>query len=283
MPASFDIEAESAGHIAPLPRVAIQAFCETNDVGSVIQAAGNDRRMEKTHLRIQMGGPAAAVEAYKHAPTPNVIILESVGDRHGLLSSLDQLAEYCDVGTKVVVIGHVNDVILYRELMRRGVSDYMIAPIGMVDFIRTLSGLFHAPDSKPIGRTIAVLGTRGGVGSSTVAHNMAFAIARGHKVETIVVDLDLPFGTVGLDFNQDPPQGVAEAIYAPDRLDANLLDRLLATASENLSLLAAPRRSIVSMTLRRPVSIRWATSCAQLHRPLSTMFRICGRAGSAAL
>jgi pilus assembly protein CpaE len=240
MSASFDTDRDTTAHIAPLPRVAIQAFCETNDVGSVIQASANDRRMDKTHLRIQMGGPVGAVEAYKHAPTPNVIIIESVSDRGALLSALDQLAEYCDVGTKVVVVGHVNDVVLYRELMRRGVSDYMIAPITLVDVVRTLSHLFHASDAKPVGRTVAVLGTRGGVGSSTVAHNMSWAIARGLKIETIVVDLDLPFGTVGLDYNQDPSQGIAEAIFAPDRLDANLLDRLLATASENLSLLAAP-------------------------------------------
>ncbi len=236
----IDMDHDKGEHIAPLPRVAIQAFCETNEIGGIIQASAADRRMDKAHVRIQMGGPAAAVEAYKHAPTPNVIIIESVGDRSTLLHALDQLAEYCDVGTKVVVIGHVNDVLLFRELMRRGVSDYLIAPITLVDFVRTLSHLFHAADAKPLGRTVAVLGTRGGVGSSTVAHNMAWAVARGLSIETIVVDLDLPFGTVGLDFNQDPPQGIAEAIYAPDRLDANLLDRLLSTASENLSLLAAP-------------------------------------------
>jgi pilus assembly protein CpaE len=240
MSASHESDHGGAALIPPLPRVAIQAFCETNEVGNIIQSSATDRRMDKAHLRIQMGGPAAAVEAYKHAPTPNVIILESVSDRTTLLTSLDQLAEYCDVGTKVVVVGHVNDVVLYRELMRRGVSDYLITPVTLVDFIRTLSNLFHAADAKPLGRSIAVLGTRGGVGSSTVAHNMAWAVARNLAVETIVVDLDLPFGTVGLDFNQDPPQGIAEAIFAPDRLDANLLDRLLATATEKLSLLAAP-------------------------------------------
>jgi pilus assembly protein CpaE len=234
-----DSEADAA-HVPPLPRVAIQAFCETRDVASLIDAAGADRRMDKVHLRIQMGGPLAAVEAYRDAPTPNVIIIESVGDRAALLNSLDQLAEYCDAGTKVVVIGHVNDVLLYRELTRRGVSDYMIAPVTLLEVIRTLSGLFNAPDAKPLGRTVCVLGTRGGVGASTIAHNLAWGIARSLSIETIVVDLDLPFGTAGLDFNQDPPQGVAEAIYAPDRLDANVLDRLLARAGENLSLLAAP-------------------------------------------
>jgi pilus assembly protein CpaE len=231
---------DSAQNIAPLPRIAMQAFCESNDVGSVIQAAAADRRMDKVHLRIQMGGAAAAVEAYRQSHTPNVIIIESIGDRNGLLTHLDALAEYCDAGTKVVVIGHVNDVQLYRELMRRGVSEYLIAPIRMIDLVRSLSELFSAPDTKALGRTIAVIGARGGIGSSTVAHNIAWASANNYDTETIIVDLDLPFGTAGLDFNQDPHQGVAEAIYAPDRLDANLLDRLLADASTKLHLLAAP-------------------------------------------
>jgi pilus assembly protein CpaE len=240
MSMNTEMDPASAEHIAPLPRVSIQAFCETNDVGSALQAAGADRRMEKAHLRIQMGGAAAALEAFRHAPTPNVIVIESVGDRNGLLASLDQLAEYCDLGTKVVVIGHVNDVILYRELMGRGVSDYVITPIKLVDIVRSLSNLFNAADAKPLGRTIAVLGSRGGVGASTVAHNVSWAIARNLQIETVIADLDLPFGTVGLDFNQDPAQGIAEAVFAPDRLDANVLDRLLSSATENLSLLAAP-------------------------------------------
>jgi pilus assembly protein CpaE len=56
----------------------------------------------------------------------------------------------------------------------------------------------------------------------------------------VVVDLDIAFGTAALDFNQDPPQSVAEAIFAPDRLDANLVDRLLSKCSDRLSLLSAP-------------------------------------------
>jgi pilus assembly protein CpaE len=232
--------ADSTPQIAPLPRVAIQAFCETNDVGSVIQSAASDRRMDKVHMRIQMGGSAAAVEAYRQSHTPNVILIESIGDRGALLSNLDALAEYCDPGTKVVVIGHVNDVVLYRELIRRGVSEYLIAPVRMIDLVRTLSELFAAADTKALGRTVAVIGARGGIGSSTVAHNLAWAASNNYDTETIIVDLDLPFGTAGLDFNQDPHQGVAEAIYAPDRLDANLLDRLLAGASKKLNLLAAP-------------------------------------------
>ena len=97
--------------IAPVPRITIQAFCETPDVAASIQAAADDRRMHKAHVKVQMGGAPAAVEAYRQAPTPNVIVLESIGDRAALLGHLDSLSEVCDGGTKVVVIGHVNDIL----------------------------------------------------------------------------------------------------------------------------------------------------------------------------
>lgn len=226
--------------IAPLPRITLQAFCETPAISSAMQTAVADRRMDKAHARVQMGGPAAAVEAFRSAPTPNVIVLETVSEPASLIGSLEALAESCDAGTKVIVIGHVNDVQLYRDLIRRGVSDYLIAPLGPLDILRSLSELYVAPEARNLGRTIAVMGAKGGVGASTVAHNVAWAIARNLDASTVIVDLDIAFGTAGLDFNQDPPQGISEAVFAPERLDANMLDRLLSRCSDNLALLAAP-------------------------------------------
>jgi len=232
--------AAAAQVIAPLPRVSIQAFCETPEIARLIEQSTSDRRMEKAHVKVQMGGGLAASEAYKNAPTPNVIVVEGDAHRERLLETLDRLSEVCDNDTKVVVIGQVNDVLLYRELMRLGVSDYLVPPFGVVDLVRSLSEIFRAPGADPVGRTVAFVGAKGGVGASTVAHNVSWAIARQLKLDCVVVDLDLAFGTAGLDFNQDPPQGVAEVVFAPDRLDAALVDRLLSKCTEQLSLLAAP-------------------------------------------
>jgi pilus assembly protein CpaE len=227
-------------HIAPAPRVSVQAFCDTVETAAAIQGAGEDRRLAKAHLRIQMGGVTAAIEAYRSSPTPNVIILESEGRGEDVLAGLDELAHVCDAATRVIVIGRMNDVGLYRELVRRGVSDYLIMPVDTLQMVRAVCGLFSAPDAKPVGRVIAVTGAKGGVGASTVAHNIAFAIARDLKLDAVVTDLDLAFGTAGLDFNQDPPQGIAEAVFSPDRIDHAFIDRLLAKCTDHLSLLAAP-------------------------------------------
>jgi pilus assembly protein CpaE len=226
--------------IAPAPRVSVQAFCETAETAAAIQAAGEDRRLAKAHVRIQMGGLPAAVEAYKTSPTPNVIMLETSSRGEEILSGLDQLAQVCDAGTRVVVIGRTNDVLLYREITRRGVSEYLIAPVSPLGIVRGICALFSAPDATPVGRIIAVVGAKGGVGASTIAHNVAFSIAHDLKLDAVVSDLDLAFGTAGLDFNQDPAQGIAEAVFSPDRVDNAFVDRLLSKCTDHLSLLAAP-------------------------------------------
>ena len=226
-------------HIAPAPRISVQAFCETVETAAAVQSAGEDRRLGKAHLKIQMGGMAAAIEAYRSAPTPNVIVLESDA-RTNMLAGLDQLATVCDSGTRVVVIGRINDVALYRELVRRGVSDYVIAPVSAIDVVRSICNLFSAPEAKAVGRIIAVVGAKGGVGASTIAHNVAWAIARDLAMDSVVADLDLAFGTAGLDYNQDPPQGIADAVFSPDRVDTAFIDRLLSKCTDHLSLLAAP-------------------------------------------
>jgi len=233
-------ESLAGAHINPVPRVSIQAFCETPDIAAIVQAAINDRRMSKAHVKLHMGGAPAALEAYRSAPTPNVIVLEATSDRNSLIEHLDELSQFCDAGTKVVILGKVNDIILYRQLMLRGVSEYLVAPFGVMEFVQAISHLFNAPGAKPLGRVVAVVGAKGGVGASTIAHNVAWSIASGLDMSTIIADLDLGFGTAGLDYNQDPPQGVAEAVFAPDRVDANLVERLLSKCSDNLSLLAAP-------------------------------------------
>jgi pilus assembly protein CpaE len=233
---------DSAGeeHIAPVPRISVQAFCESVETAGAVQGAAEDRRMAKAHVRIQMGGMTAALEAYRSSPTPNVIVIESEKNSDSLLNALDELSHVCDAESRVMVIGRHNDIVLYRELIRRGVSDYLISPVGIVDIVRAVSGLFSSPEAKPVGRVLAIVGAKGGVGASTVAHNISWHIAKDIGLSSVVADLDLAFGTAGLDYNQDPPQGIADAVFSPDRIDTAFVDRLLSKCTDHLSLLAAP-------------------------------------------
>lgn len=227
-------------YLPPLPRVSIQVFCESAELHQAFSEASADRRARRAHITVQVGGLTAANEFYSDAATPNVVVVESTARPAGLLEDLDRFSEICDPGTRVVVIGHTNDVNLYRELMHRGVSEYLVAPVSAVAALETLSGLFASPDAEPLGRTVAFVGAKGGSGSSTVAHNVGWAIAEQLHTDVVIADLDLPFGTAGLDFNQDPPQGISEAVYGRERLDEVYLERLMTKCTDRLSLIAAP-------------------------------------------
>ncbi|MDL2400152.1 AAA family ATPase [Rhizobium mayense] len=239
-------EAEDAPRVGdlenmrPLPRISVHAFCESEQLQQVMDRCANDRRMSKVSLRITSGSTAAAANMFATTPTPNLIILETRANPQNLLAELAPLAAVCDPSTKVVIIGHHNDIGLYRELIRNGISEYMVHPVAMTDVMAAMAAIFVDPDAEPLGRSVAFIGAKGGVGASTIAHNCAFGISNLFSTETILADLDLPYGTANIDFDQDPAQGIAEAVYAPERLDEVFLDRLLTKCSQHLSLLAAP-------------------------------------------
>jgi pilus assembly protein CpaE len=187
-----------------------------------------------------MGGIEAAVVHYQQNPTPNLIIVESSLPREQMIAELDRLAESCDPGTKVIVVGHSNDIVLYRDLLKRGVSEYLVEPVSPLQLMEAISNLYNNPETEPVGHVYAFVGAKGGVGSSTICHNTAWALSEILKTNVVIADLDLAFGTTGLDFNQDPIQGIADALSSPERLDEVLLDRLLTKCSEHLSIFAAP-------------------------------------------
>nr|WP_321454532.1 AAA family ATPase [uncultured Cohaesibacter sp.] len=242
---AFQQELSEAGSnelidVRPLPRVSISAFCESPQIQSTIDAISKDRRMARVHFKSVSGGIQSAIEFFADTPTPNLVLLEAGQSYEELIVDLDRLAEVCDVGTKVVLIGHINDVQMYRDLVRRGVSEYIVAPVGQIELIQALSDLFVNPGAEPLGKTVAFMGAKGGVGSSTIAHNIGWSITTSNQQDVIITDFDIAFGTTGLDFNHDPPQTIADAIKAGDRLDDQYLERLLTRCGERLSLLTAP-------------------------------------------
>ena len=150
--------------------------------------------MAKAHLKVHMGGIADRDRVLPDGA-------DAQPDHAGIAAraasscwtSWPSSREYCDPTSKVVVIGHYNDVWLYRELIRSGISEYVVAPMSMADIVSVMSSIFVDPEAEPIGRSIAFIGAKGGVGSSTIAHNVAWAMSSLFKSEVVVADLDLGF------------------------------------------------------------------------------------------
>jgi pilus assembly protein CpaE len=233
-----------------LPAVSIHAFCEASATAEAMQAAGADRRLAKALVEVSTGGIDAAVAncaADSAADRPasralTILVVETSLPRPLMLARLDALAGRCDPATRLILIGQHNDIALYRELMRRGVGEYLIAPVSPAQLVDAVAGVCHTDDAAggSAGSIIAFIGAKGGAGSSTVCHNVAWALSEALKSDVIVADLDLAFGTAGLDFNQEAVQGIAEALQAPERLTEAAIDRLLTKCSQHLSILAAP-------------------------------------------
>lgn len=231
---------EIAGGARLIPRITIQAFCEHSQTAQLVESAIHDRRMSKVALTTHNGGLDGAIETYKSNPTPNLILVETALPPADIPEALERLAEVCDASTKLIVLGHVNDVVLYRELIRFGVSEYIVLPATAQSIVSAITDIFAAEGSAPIGRTIGFIAAKGGAGSSTVSHNVAWAIAQSLRQDTLILDMDLAFGTAGLNFNQDPPHGIADAVMASQKMDQVMLDRLMSKAANHINLLAAP-------------------------------------------
>ena len=234
----FEVTNEGGDRV--IPAIAINAFCERTDTQSLLEKAAQDRRMSRAITDFRSGGLQAAIEFLSENPTPNLLIVESSLPAGQMIAKIDELAQHCDEGVEVLVIGATNDIALYRQLMARGVSEYLVPPVQPLGLIRSISNLFADPDEPFIGKSISVVGAKGGVGASTIAHNLAWAITENLGLAAAMVDLDLSFGTTALDFNAESAQSVADALLAPERTDVTVVERLLHKVTDRLSLFTAP-------------------------------------------
>jgi pilus assembly protein CpaE len=224
---------------APLiPRLAIEAFLLSAETQAALETMGADRRFSKSRLSFHQGGIAAAIPYFAENPTPQVLIVEEDTSDDVLLQNLQGLAEVVEPGVKVVVIGRLNDIDLYRTLITQGVSEYLVAPPTAPQLAETILGLFKDPAEVPRGRTIAFFGARGGVGSSSLAQNVAWCLADALKDSVVLIDLDFSFGTSDLDFNIETKQSTADVLGQWERLDAVLLERFLVAHGDNLRILS---------------------------------------------
>ncbi|TVQ59203.1 MAG: CtpF protein [Rhodobacteraceae bacterium] len=223
-----------------IPHITVHAIHATSGVRAVLEGVIRDRRLMRAQVKLQDGGLTAALALYREQSTPHCLIVECVGDHDQLLLDLDALAEFCDPKTSVIVIGHVNDIGLYRALMDRGVAEYIVPPFEPLTVIASIARLFGSPETGRLGQVFAFIGAKGGVGSSTVAQNVAWAQASGGDSDVMLADLDLPFGASTLAFNIEGAHGAADAVRDAARLDDTLLERLLTRRGAHMTVLASP-------------------------------------------
>jgi len=192
------------------------------------------------------GGLRNAVQSLSISASPNILMVD-LSESGDPLSDINALAEVCEPGTIVIAVGQVNDVRLYRDLLSSGIHDYLLKPLtpGQVrDALINAQAVFAAPKSHDPAAakkhvSVAVIGTRGGVGASTIATSLAWLYSGDDKLPTALLDLDIHFGTGALALDLEPGRGLTDAIENPGRIDGLFIERAMIRANDHLAILSA--------------------------------------------
>ena len=192
------------------------------------------------------GGLRNAIQSLSVSASPAILLVD-LSESGDPLNDINALAEVCEPGTVVIAVGQVNDVRLYRDLLASGIHDYLLKPLNAQAVHDAINGpltVFTSPksgDGEGVKRHIstAIVGTRGGVGASTLATSMAWLFSEQHKAPTALLDLDVHFGTGALALDLEPGRGLTDAIDNPSRIDGLFIERAMIRASDNLSILSA--------------------------------------------
>ncbi len=225
---------------AVIQRVDIHVFVVDPGVRAAVEQVLTDRRLAKTRPAFFEGGIAAATRQYESSPSAGLLIIETPENPETIFRQLAQLSELCRAETNLILIGRHNDVALYRMLTRQGIREYLPMPVDPRHLLESVLAICADPEDLKQGRLISFIGASGGAGSTTMANNVAWCLGKLFDNEVTLVDLDLAFGSVAIDFNLDSPENAAQALAQADRLDDQLLARIIGKYNDNLGVLTSP-------------------------------------------
>ena len=191
---------------------------------------------------IVRGGIAKAIEHLCEQRSPHLLLVDISGADLPL-SQIHTLADVCEPGTTVVALGDHNDVGLYRDLQEAGVSDYILKPLTRERLSKILTPKTSLAElgktGLKLGKMVSVIGARGGVGTTTLAANLAWHLANRQSRRVALVDLDLQHGDCAILFNINYTPGFRDALANPLRLDHLLLDRIMTQVGDRLFVLGS--------------------------------------------
>lgn len=220
----------------------LAAFVRDEDTrGALVTALGSDWPA----ATINMGGVNEAIVHLAVDPSARILIVD-FAECPDMFKALDRLAEVCTPGTLVIALGDVNDVTLYRRLRAAGVADYLVKPVTAELLGHALhiaaqpsAAIGHDKAPRPKGDVVAVVGARGGVGATMIATTLAWLFAEEAKRRTMLIDLDLRWGTTGLALDVETSHGLCEVLANPERIDSLFVSSAAARIGDQLSLLAS--------------------------------------------
>ena len=190
----------------------------------------------------QQGGPDMFAQMLESASPPKIAIID-IDAQSDPVNAAARLVNLCGSDCKLIAVGSENDVGLYRQMLGAGLIDYLVKPLTPEILNQALAAALRG---HPAGKAenleaklIVVLGTRGGVGASTIAVNTGWLMAHELKFNCALLDLDLQFGTTSLSLDLEPGRGLRDIVNSPHRVDGLMIASSIVSESDQFSVLGA--------------------------------------------
>lgn len=225
-----------------IPRITVEAWTQSESVTAAVRAAYANRLMIRAKSTdLHEGGPDDAIQYYVDRSTPDLLVMEVNLDEAGTRNFLDRFREKCAERTRVVLIGRINDVHFYKNIIAEGISEYMLVPVDEMRLVETFGKIYHTSQYDNAGRLSYFIGACGGVGASTIALNTAYAAAEKLDTPTLLVDMDIGFGSVQLNLNSsEGGQDLGAALFNERNIDESFIAQLIQRVTNRLDVLLSP-------------------------------------------
>lgn len=225
----------------------LKVFLKDKASSAAVSAFLQAEKLEEKQLA--KGTISTAAKALESEESPDFLLVElNSKDTESAFADLDELANSVDPNTKVIVCGKIDELSFYKDLIGMGVHEYLLMPIKLEQLQKVVSAKPSAniASSAPATATredsqvIGIIGTRGGVGASTLAINLAGIFAK-RNYPTAILDLDPELGTIPLYADVDASRGLVDALEKPDRVDSLFLDRVMTKVNDSLFVIGAEK------------------------------------------
>lgn len=221
-----------------LPQSRVAVYSKDKETLEAARNIAADWRFARVKVQVEEGDVEAATRAYSEFKSPDVLIIQTDTIDEGFVAKLEALAGVCDENTEAVVIGPDNDVNLYRKLIDMGVSDYLVRPVSADILAEVAAKTLIAQHGVSGSRLVAFIGAKGGMGTSTIARNVGWALSQDLGQKTMLVDASGGWSSHPVGFGFEPSTTFAEAVKAADKRDEDSLARMLFKVNDKYTTLA---------------------------------------------
>jgi len=191
---------------------------------------------------VQQGGADMFAQMLESASPPKMVMID-IDDQTDPVAAITRLISLSGSDCKLIVIGSANDVALYRQMLNAGIVDYLVKPLIPENLNQAMAAALRG---RSVGKSenkeaklVIVIGTRGGVGASTIAVNTGWLLAHELKFNCALLDLDLQFGTTSLALDLEPGRGLRDIVNSPQRVDGLMIASSIVPESDQFSVLGA--------------------------------------------